>query len=194
MSIGELSTFWCLLLILFFSHYLKVLLYKSFLVLLGVFQEILFIYLGFFEANVKGTDCLPHLSVFLSFYIERLLLFMLFAFDMCANFISCYFAVQCLPAVEDSWQSLLCIKSYHFQAMTLRLLSYLQTFPICLPLVPFTCLSVLAKTSDTTLSMYGKTILVFFPDFSANDLNFSVFRLVLPVCLLYICGDMSLYH
>lgn len=162
MSIGDLSTLWCLLPILFFLIILKFY-YTSLCLVRSIPRNYIYLFRFFFEANVKETDCLPHLWVFLSFYIERLLLFMLFSFDMCVNFMSCYFAVQYLSAAEVSRWSLLCIKSYHFQAMKRwLLLSYLQTFPFCLPLVPFTCLSVLVKTSDTTLSMYGETILVFF--------------------------------
>ena len=65
--------------------------------------------------------------------------------------------------------------------------SLTSSFPIYIPLIPFSCLIALARTSSTILKRYGESgqpCLV--PDFRGNTLSFSPFSLLLAIDLVYI--------
>jgi hypothetical protein len=60
-----------------------------------------------------------------------------------------------------------------------------SSFPICIPLISFTCLTALSKTSSTLLNTYrksGQPCLV--PDFSGIALSLSPFKLILACYIL----------
>ena len=126
---------------IFFFQCLKVFLIQIFHAWLELSQDI-------FETIVKGVVSLISFSDCL--YIGRLLGFV------------CYYCIlllcwKYLSAVNISWWSLyglLCMRSYHLQIRNFLFTSF---YPICIPLIYFSCLIALAKTSDvwrerTTLS------------------------------------------
>jgi len=73
---------------------------------------------------------------------------------------------------------------YHISANSDTLIS---SFPIYIPLISFSCLIALARTSRTVMKRYwdsGQPYLL--PDFGGNASSFSIFNFILAIVLLYI--------
>ena len=72
--------------------------------------------------------------------------------------------------------------------------SLTSSFPIHIPLITFSCLTALTRSSSTILNRYGESghpCLI--PDFSGIVLSFSLFNLRLAIGLLYIDFVMFRY-
>jgi hypothetical protein len=62
--------------------------------------------------------------------------------------------------------------------------TFIYLLPICIPVIYFSCLIVLASTSSTLLNRYGDTGHPFLvPDFSGNASSISLFNLILAIGL-----------